>query len=132
MSKSELKRQCVMNPLEMAEKITELTNKLAAAEARLVSINEMRINDYALNGYVNYFRTIQVLSSASGSSALDAMLAKERQAGRDEVLKEFSAQEPAGYFQLHNGLYEQVSKKHSADYDVYAMLIRPQPPKEQS
>jgi len=125
MSKSELKRQCVMNPLEMAEKITELTNKLAAAEQQL-SHREL------------YFAN---------------ELAKERQAGRDEVLKELSAQEPEAYLVNY---YEETRSGQKLNVTIASLeprepyvstddktverrefikemplVVRPQPPKEQ-
>jgi len=44
MSKSELKRLCVMNPLEMAERIVELEQKLVATSAELDEA-EMRLRN---------------------------------------------------------------------------------------
>ena len=105
MSKSELKRQCVMNPLEMAEKITELSNKLAAAETRIMQLESAQMDAYDAESHKSYL--------------------EGKQAGRDEVLKELSAQEPFMYISSATG-----DRCEGTDRLAMAMLIRPQPPSE--
>jgi len=107
-SKSELKRQCVMNPLEMAERITELTNKLSAAELTAIRVS------------ANLGEAKMQLRN------VDAMLAKERQAGRDEVLKELSESEPKGWIDPAGYVHSSLMLTEECS----PLIIRPQPPKE--
>ena len=101
--------------------------------------NAQRIADLCGNQHAYYpevFRLReQVAELANKLAAAEAQLAKERQAGRDEVLKELSEQEPVGYTHKH---YAQAFKDYGQttltenpvdDWNI-ALFIRPQPPKE--
>jgi hypothetical protein len=87
--KSELKRLCTQDPVEMAKQIAEITEKLAAAEAAK---------------------------------------AKERQAGRDEVLKELSDRKPDFIAFESCGILS--GKSHAHDDRLVNLIIRPSALKE--
>jgi len=101
----------VQRNLELEQKVTELTNKLAAAEAARCDCGLFETTD---------------------NEQLTAMLAKERQSGRDEVLKELSEQPAVAWIEHHKGGdnigWDEIEHSYAKPTPL---IIRPQPPKEQ-
>ena len=110
----------VQRNLELEQQVTELTNKLSAAELTAIRVS------------ANLGEAKMQLRN------VDAMLAKERQAGRDEYQKELSEQEPIAIIRPNKLSYPGLFyyspcgySEHLTDKPDVPLIIRPQPPKEQ-
>jgi hypothetical protein len=118
--------------LDLLQQIAELTEKLAAAEDKAAMMEDVlrRASD-SLGAFCadecwdqSDMDTMDAVNAAlcAGQNAfvalqyLEPMLAKEFQAGRDEY-------KIAGYFQMHNGIYEAVTDTFKNDDGVVALFI---------
>lgn len=123
MSKSELKRLCTQDPVAMAEQIAELTEKLAAAEA--INENLLGENTYFCMEIQRYgLLDIRRDRREAYETRQRELLAKERQAGRDEMLKEIS---DALQSDLEHGvkwLNEEAAEEFERKYPALNRVLR--------
>lgn len=142
MSKSELKRMCVQNPIGMAERIVELESRNAQMlEALKEAFPVVKTECYGAAGgeFIEMAHRINAaISSSESSTWLTDKLAAARQAGRDERDEELSKMEPVawryeytsdlngdkqGYWPVELITHTRFSSTEPADCDVKTPLI---------